>query len=210
MKKYIFDLDGTLVSSMEYWRRAMSEMLADNGIPCPDDIIQRTAPWGMRGGVKYMQELGAKGTSEELFETLGNKMEENYAQRIMLKNGVEKYLKGLAQEGASMAVLTASPHKYIDPCLKRNGVFDLFENIWTINDFGSLAKGDKEIYVECAKRLGCDTSDIVFFDDNITALSAAKEAGVYIVGVYDISSDEETENIKRISNKYIDSFERLM
>ena len=47
-------------------------------------------------------------------------------------------------------------------------------------------------------------------DDNFNALTTAKSAGMSVYGVYDKSSDEYTEDIKAISDRYISDFKELI
>lgn len=58
--------------------------------------------------------------------------------------------------------------------------------------------------------MGCTVDDLVFFDDNLLALTAAKEAGAEIIGVHDKFSDKDREEIISISNRNIESFKELL
>ena len=44
-----------------------------------------------------------------------------------------------------LAVLTASPHCTTDVCLRHNGIYDLFDKVFTVADIG-MVKGQPEIY----------------------------------------------------------------
>ncbi|MBR5527452.1 MAG: HAD family phosphatase [Clostridia bacterium] len=210
MKKIcIFDLDGTLIDSMPEWAQSMIKILNEEKIEYPENIIDIITPLGNLGAADLFIEMGVKCSKEELLPRMRGYAYEAYAERIPLKSGVENYLKKLREEGHILAVLTASPHITTDVCLKRCGVYDLFEKVWSVEDFG-LVKADPQIYHKAAERLGADISEITFFDDNLIALTAAKEAGLMCVGVYDSSSDSNTEKIKSIADVYIDSFLQLV
>jgi len=60
------------------------------------------------------------------------------------------------------------------------------------------------------ERIGCDIDDIMFYDDNFTALETAKKAGLTAIGVFDPASDDFKESIIRISDRYVVTFEELM
>ena len=90
-------------------------------------------------------------------------------------------------------------------CFTRNGIIDKFSEIYSSDAF-SLPKSDPEIYLKLSKLIGCKPEEAVFYDDNISAVKAAKEAGLYTVGVYDISSSDCEEQMKKFSDKYIKSF----
>lgn len=209
MKAYIFDFDGTLVDSMPTWSLKMIRILEHYGVSYPKDVIRRITPLGDIGTAKYFrEELGVPATEEELFAQMDAFALPKYRDEIPIKAGVENYLRGLKAQGASLHVLTASPHKMADPCLKRLGIFDLFENVWSSDDFG-MTKSQPEIYKEAARRIGVTVEEAVFFDDNIGALQTAKAAGMYTVGVYDASGEDFMRQMKETADLYINSFEEM-
>ena len=210
MKKYcIFDLDGTLVDSMDEWAAKMLSILKSGGVPYPENIIQTITPLGDRKTAELFREMGVKGSTEEIIERMNSYAYEAYSKRIKLKPFVSEFLHKLCQNGHVCAVLTASPHVTTDICLKHNGVFGLFEKIYSVNDFG-LVKSQPEIYFKAAEGLGADISEITFFDDNAAALSAAKTAGLECIGVYDKYSDSDTDKIKKLADRYVKSFGELL
>lgn len=209
MKHYIFDFDGTLVDSMPYWSEKMLNILRKNNIEYPSDIIKTIATLGDMGTAKYfIEEFKINLSMEEMLEQMDGFAFPKYRDVIDLKSGVLEYLNLLKSKGCSLNILTASPHKMVDVCLKRIGIFELFDNVWTCEDFG-MAKTDVCIYVKSAEKLGTNVSNIAFFDDNLEALKTASNAGFYTVGVYDESAASFTNEIKLASNKYIESFECL-
>lgn len=208
MKHYLFDFDGTLVDSMPYFARNMIKMLIDGGIEPPTDIIKTVTPLGMEGAAKYFVSLGVNATFEEVINSIYTFAKGAYEEEIPLKDGVLDFLKRTKEQGISMSILTASPHRFITPCLKRNGVHDFFERIWSCNDF-NITKDNPEIYKKVAKELGCTMEDIIFFDDNIIALQTAKQAGCKTVGVFDATSEDMIEEIKKETDKYVYSFSEM-
>ncbi len=210
MKKYcVFDLDGTLVDSMDEWAKKMLQILDESGINYPENIIQIITPLGDLGTAKLFREMGVSGTEEDIIKRMNSYAIKAYSTRIKTKPYIPEYLATLKNNGHVLAVLTASPHITTDVCLKNNGIYDFFEKIWSIDDFG-LVKSDPEIYRQAADRLGADISEIALFDDNFTALSAAKSTGFYCIGVYDESSEKSADSIRNITDIYIKSFSELI
>jgi HAD superfamily hydrolase (TIGR01509 family) len=118
-------------------------------------------------------------------------------------------LKKLKERGDSLNVLTASPHPALDPCLKRLGIYGLFDNVWSCEDFNTT-KSDPEIYKLAAKKMGVPVEEVIFLDDNYNADKTAKSAGMIVYGVYDLSSKEYTEEIKTVTDRYINDFIELL
>ena len=132
-----------------------------------------------------------------------------YEMNVPIKPFVKDTLAELKRRGASLNVLTASPHAALDPCLKRLGLFELFDNVWSSDDFPST-KADPETYRLAAKRLGCEASDITFVDDNINAVRTAKAAGVCSIGIYDPSGEDFIGEMKKDADRYVYNFEELL
>ena len=202
----IFDFDGTLVDSMPCWSEKMLNILEKNQIDYPKDIIKQITPLGDLGTAKYFREvLHVNLSVEEMIKQMDAFALPKYRDTIVLKEGVADYLKLLRENGCSVNVLTASPHKMVDVCLKRNGIFHLFDHVFTCNDFG-LTKSDVRIYEEAVRRIGAEMSRTAFFDDNINAIRTAAKAGLFTVGVYDKSGEEFEEQMKEASDVYVKSF----
>ena len=206
---YLFDFDGTLVDSMPYYGATMLRILDENGISYPADVIKIITPLGYGGAADYFIKLGMDKSREEIIAVMTKYLSEVYANEIPAKSNVIDVLRKLKAAGACLNVLTASPHIMLDACLKRLGIFDLFANVWSCEDF-STTKADPNIYRLAAERIGVAVEDVLFLDDNYNADKTAKQAGMRVCGVYDLSSDEYTEQMKEIGDHYIYDFSELL
>ena len=205
---YIFDFDGTLVDSMQQWSRKMLHILDENNIAYPPDVIKIITPLGDRGTAEYFRSLGVKLSVGEILALMDSYAMEEYAHKIPAKPYVRETLLRLKSEGHSLNVLTSSPHKMLDVCLKRLGLYDLFDNVLSSDDF-SFTKSEPEIYYETVRRIGADIGDCVFLDDNYNAVSAAKKAGLKTIGVYDETSAEFEGEMRQICDRYIKDFSEI-
>ena len=199
---YLFDFDGTLVDSMPTFADVMLRILDEEGIARPDGIIRTITPLGYGGSADYFITLGASSTKEELLARMHAYAYEEYAHRIPFKEGVEQALRALKARGASLNILTASPHTVLDVTLKRLGIYDLFDHIWSCEDFHTT-KSDPEIYRMAADALGVAPNEYIFVDDNLGAVRTAKSAGVITYGIYDPSSEEYETEIRKCTDAYL-------
>ncbi len=207
---YLFDFDGTLVDSMPTYMGVMLRILDENNISYDNDIIKIITPLGYVGTAKYyIEHLGLSITPDKLVETMNQYAYNEYSHNIQAKTNVIEILKKLKERGADLNVLTASPHSVLDVCLKRLGIFDLFTNVWSCDDFGTT-KADTEIYKMAAERIGKSIDKILFLDDNYNADKTARMAGMKVCGVYDNSSAQYIDEIKAVSNYYINDFCELL
>lgn len=209
MKHYLFDFDGTLVDSMPTYVSAMLRILDETGTPYGEDIVRIITPLGLLGAAEYYVSIGVPLEKEEILRRMGQYMYEAYVSAIPAKEEVADTLRELKKRGVHLHVLTASPHVTLDPCLARLGLTELFENVWSCDDFGTT-KSDPDIYRQAAARMGVDVSAVWFFDDNLLANETAKRSGMRTCGVYDDSSAGDEAKIRAATDHYVRAFSEIL
>lgn len=209
-KFYLFDFDGTLVDSMPTFCSCMLRILDENQISYAKDVTKTITPLGLNGTAEYfINTLGLQMDKEQLMLLMKEYMLDAYFHTIPAKTNVISVLKALKQRGASLNILTASPHITLDACLKRLGLWELFENIWSCDDFYTT-KADPQIYVMAAEKMHTTVENVLFLDDNLNADLTAKAAGMQVCGVYDDSSMDYVEQMKNATDFYIYDFQELL
>jgi len=208
-KHYIFDLDGTLITSGDLIAQGVYNFFDSRGVAYPPDVVKIIMPMGYPGFARYAISLGVKGEVDELAEGIRNDFQYYYENVIKLKPHAKEYIEKLVESGIHCHILTGSPHALVDPCLKNNGVWELFRNVWSVDDFGMM-KSDPELYQAVASKLGVSLADILFFDDNYNVIKTCREIGLENVAVYDSTTAEYKDEIKAIADRYIDGFEELI
>jgi len=209
-KAYLFDFDGTLVDSMPTFVSTMLRILDENGISYDNGIIKIITPLGLNGTAEYyINQMGVKMPKAQLMDVMMEYMMEAYFHTIPAKAHVPEVLRELKNRGISLNVLTASPHTTLDACLKRLGMWELFDNIWSCDDFNTT-KADPQIYVRAAEKMNTNVENVLFLDDNLNADLTAKAAGMQVCGVYDESSKDYVEQMKAATDYYIFDFQELL
>lgn len=207
---YLFDFDGTLVDSMPTFVSAMLRILDENGISYDDNIIKIITPLGLSGTAQYyIDTMGVPMSREQLMSVMKEYMMDAYFYTIPAKKNVPRVLQALKNRGASLNVLTASPHITLDACLKRLGLWELFDNVWSCDDFNTT-KADPDIYVRAAAKMNTTPQKVLFLDDNLNADLTAKAAGMQVCGVYDESSKDYVAQMQETNNFYIFDFTELL
>jgi HAD superfamily hydrolase (TIGR01509 family) len=195
---------------MPIYGAMMLRILDEHGVKYGDDILKIITPLGYVGTAKYYREqMGLRKSEEELIALMHKYAVEEYTYNVPAKKNVIEVLKKLKARGDSLNVLTASPHPALDPCLKRLGIYGLFDNVWSCEDFNTT-KSDPEIYKIAAEKMGVPVEEVIFLDDNYNADKTAKSAGMIVYGVYDLSSKEYAEEIKSVTDRYINDFIELL
>lgn len=206
---YVFDMDDTLVDSHLRYTDGILKVLDEEGISYEaETLIPILNPLGFPKSAVYYSKLGVPGTPEEIVERMLDSMKRLYVTRVPLFNGVLPYLNKLRAEGARLFVLTATPHCVSDACLRANGIYDYFEQVWCTEDFG-LTKGEPALFETLAATIGCQPADILYFDDGVTAIRTARAAGVRTCGVCPPLA-VESEGMAEAADTCIVSFEELL
>ena len=207
---YLFDFDGTLVNSMPTFVSCMLRILDENGVSYPPDIVKTLTPLGLNGSAEhFIQVLGLKMAKSDLIDLIKAYMYDAYAHTIPAKANVICVLQTLKAQGHSLNILTASPHATLDVCLQRLGMWELFDNVWSCDDFATT-KADPNIYRQVAEKLNTTVENVLFLDDNLEADTVAKSAGMQVCGVYDDSSREYEAQIRAVTDHYIRDFSELL
>ena len=207
---YLFDFDGTLVDSMPDFIATMLRILDENGIAYESDIVKIITPLGYKGTAKYFREVkGLDLPIDDILALMHKYARDAYNTRIVPKSNVTETLKALKARGASLNVLTASPHDMLDPCLKRNGIYELFDNVWSCDNFATT-KADPKIYEMAAKRMNTTVEKTLFLDDNPDADRTAIRAGMKVCGVFDESSAKYEDEMRAFCHYYIKDFSELL
>lgn len=199
----IFDLDGTLVDSMWIWHEIDKEYLAKHGIKVPETLSSDIAHLNFHDVALYFKNTFNLPYEQIEIEQHWNEMAfEAYAKKIKLKAGVIEFLAALKAKNIKIALATSNNKLLLEVCLKANGIYDYFDSI-TLTSEVERGKDFPDVYLLSAERLGASPENCVVFEDLLTAVKGAKQAGMKVVGVYDEASKEQHEHMKELSDAFI-------
>lgn len=201
-KALIFDLDGTLLDSMNAWDTVGLDYLIHKEINnIPSNIMELLRPMSVVDAAKYfIAEFGIKLSPQQICDEINGMIEDRYKHEIQPKEGVLEFL--LQNKDRKMCIATATDKHLVEFALKRLGIEKYFEFIITSTEVG-CSKQKPDIFIKAAERLGLETGDCVVFEDAIHAIKSAKSGGFYTVGVYDKSFESEQETIKNYADQYV-------
>ena len=205
-KKYaIFDMDGTLIDSMAFWKNLATEYLTAKGVAeIPAPILEQIKSMTMsESAVLFQQEFGLTGDVEA---QMNDMMDAHYRNDIPLKPGVQEYLEILHRQGVRMCVASATAEHLMESCLTRLGVRQYFEFLFSCETVGA-GKRSPLVYQEAARRLGAVPGEIAVYEDALYAVQTAKNAGYYVFGVYDDSASGNWQAIENIADEIIIDWE---
>jgi len=209
MKGVIFDMDGTLVSSMPFWNKCYEKVVKGRCAVYPDDLVEVLTPMGIRKGSEYIHSLGHEKSAQEIYDEIQDIMTYEYIHNIPLKPYAMEYILKLKNQGVKMCVLSASTQTMVNACTKGKGIAEYMEFVLASETL-NMTKSQPEIFKVIADKMELNVEDIMVIDDSIYVLEAAKKAGASSCGIYDDEWKDMVDDVKKMADKYIYSFEELI
>ncbi len=206
----IFDLDGTLLNSTGVWAQIDIDFLGSRGIDVPKDFLETIKVHNFKSGSEYVvKRFNLNEKPEDIAKEWYNMAVAEYSDHIGLKHNAKEFLHMLKSMGIKLAVATSSDRSLYEPCLKRNGVYGLFDN-FTQTDEVERGKGFPDVYYRAAEKCNINPKHCIVFEDILRAVEAAVAGGFYTVGVADKSSAEDEEKIRSCCNLFIEDYGQIM
>lgn len=180
----IFDLDGTLVHTIEDLVWAANMMFARHGLPEHD--LDYYLKWIGNGAVKFIEHaIGEPVTRQQLLAYVSEFKEvyaENLHNKSRIYNGVPEMLNMLVNRGVKIAILSNKPH------LLTKKVCDFYLSQWPLEPvLGQREevprKPDPAAAKEIAEHWGMAPERILFVGDSDNDILTAQAAGMIPLGV---------------------------
>ncbi len=198
MKAFIFDLDGTLINSLEDLADAVNLMLVEHGYPQrPLELFPQFIGEGVQKLVEQALPPEAK-TSVNLAALVADYQryyEATWKNKSRPYEGIADVLKTLRQRGLKIAVLSNKPHHFTQLCCDEFFSVGSFDAVLGARD-GVPRKPHPQAAHELASQLGVSTSDCAYIGDSGLDMQFAVNAGMLPIGVLwgFRSEDELREN----------------
>lgn len=205
----IFDLDGTLLDSNGIWVKVDERFLTRRGRAITPDYQEFVAHAIYPTAAKFTKEYyGLSESEESIMDEWTALAREAYQFHAPLKEGVKEYLSRCAAQGEQLALFTASLPELCRLALRRHGLEGFFERIVFAQELG-LEKRDPRAFTALTEALGVQPGECVLFDDSPRSCRAAKDTGLWVVGVYDSFFAAVQEEVRASSHRWIRSFAQL-
>lgn len=209
IKGAIFDVDGTLLDSMEIWEDVAIRYLKSIGVEAEPDLPEVMFTMSLPEGAAYVKEhYRLTRETDEIIQGVLDIIRKYYEETAPLKPGVTKILEELSGKRIPMTVATSNNKEEVEAAFKRLGIASYFSRIFTCEEVGA-GKTRPDIYMKAAEYMGTRPEETVIFEDVLHAIRTAKKAGFLAVGLYDEASKADQKAIEKEADWYAKSMEGL-
>ena len=210
MKGAIFDIDGTILDSMTIWTDITDEFFKSHGVaitPEENAAYQQLAFEESLLAIHrdYLSDIPV----EEMLDEFSHIAAKAYKNTIQPKPYVCQYIKKLHDSGVKLAVATSGFDELVEAAFKRIGIFDYFSAFAYSAEVG-CSKSSPDIYLLAAKRLDLKPQECTVYEDIITGIMSAKNAGFMTVSVADLTNAGDKDRLILCSVRYITGWDELL
>jgi len=184
----LFDLDGVLVDTAKYHYLAWKELADELGIVFTETHNELLKGVSRMDSLDIILNLGKLELPQAKKEELADKKNQVYVEYILkmeedeILPGVREFLTGLRERRIGVALGSASKNALL--ILERLHIADLFDAVIDGTKV-SKAKPDPEVFLKGAEALSAHPDECIVFEDAIAGVEAAKNAGMYCIGIGD-------------------------
>ena len=205
-KLICFDMDGTLIDSMGYWRMCNVQFLLRHHLPMDPEIMRDALFQSNRVMVpRYIEHYQLDMDVEEIYREYETMMLDHYERDIEPKPGALKYLISLKRQGVRICVATATPRRIAERALSKYGLMPYIEFVTDPYELGET-KAHPAFFHRLAEKAGVDVDEIAMFEDALYAMKGAKAAGCGVYAIEDAAAYRDAQAIREIADVYVHSF----
>lgn len=205
MEAVLFDMDGVIVDSEDYWEKEQPDILRKAGVP---ENFSQEELTGMNeiDQYHYLEErFDLDVTKEEFFSFYDEKSESIYGEKVKLLPNFKNTLKTLQKEDLKTGLVSSSVEDWINQVLDRFDLGQYFDLVLSAEHIESESKPNPRIYLEAAEDLGVKPEECLVVEDSENGVEAAKSAGMYCIGLdggkgQDLSlADQTVQDRKKVA-----------
>ena len=196
-KAAIFDMDGVIVDNHIYHVQAWAEFCKQHNIPFDENSF-RTKYFGKTNHSIFPELISSRLTNQEIDELAEVKeliYRNIYVDFIKPVKGLIEFISGLKEKGVKTAVATSAPKSNLNFVLDKLNIRHLFD---IVVDASMVTEGkpNPEIYLKAAALLNITPKDCVVFEDSISGIQSAHNAGMEVIALITTHQPHELPKTK--------------
>lgn len=182
-KGFIFDMDGVLIASIEYWHKYIESVWPD--LVGSEVAAVCRVPVGQTPVSVYTEAVkhGSK-VSKDVFLQKFNEIATKVYQEAPFTAGIEDLEEYLLSKQYKLGLISSSPKAWMDSVVQRLSFAEKINAIVSINDSSTLLpKPHPSGYLEIMNMLELTSDNTIVLEDSNSGIQAAKSAGVFTIGL---------------------------
>jgi phosphoglycolate phosphatase len=210
----IFDLDGTLIDSIDIYFAIVENALQKLHMPAVSrgQILAAAESEDFKWELVLPQKvLREKQTIiDEVWAVINEIAPQMFTDNLDLIRGADHIVEDMASDGLKIGLVTSTQRRYLKikmQPLKNSGVAGLFDVIITSDDV-ERRKPAPDPLIACAEQLDLQPINCVYVGDTVTDMKAGKAARMRTIGVLTGFDDYESLN-RENPDAIIDSVQKL-
>ncbi len=186
IKAIIFDMDGLLIDSEPFWRRASKEVFASVGVDLTEEDMKSTMGRRIDEVVEHwFHERPWEGKSRKDIEAgIIDGVLELVKAEGTLRDGVKETLDICKSLNVPLAVASSSSSELIDVVISTLGIRDYFVELFSA-EHETHGKPHPAVFISTASHLNVEPQHCLVFEDSPSGVLAAKAAKMTCIAVPD-------------------------
>lgn len=180
----IFDVDGTLIDSVDLHAKAWQDAFGEYGRDIAfDDIRSQIGKGGDQLMPVFLSKADIEAFGAELEERRGAILQERYLPKVEAFPGVRALFERLQADGIRIALATSAKEDELETYKDVADIEDLVDE-QTSSDDAESSKPHPDIFLAALEKLGNpDPEDVIVVGDTPYDAEAASEAGLRTIGL---------------------------
>ena len=182
MNYSIFDVDGTILDSMEVCNTLASQYVQSLGKVPEKNLDEIVSDMSLEQSATYLKKHYKINKQEErIISEILNFISDFYEYEVNLMPGFKEFI---SHYDSINVIGTSCDEELVKIALNRLGVLNYFEDIITCSKVNK-SKDDSDFYLACAQALKQRPEDIVVFEDADYCIDVARKVGFKVIKIKD-------------------------
>ena len=182
MNYSIFDVDGTILDSMEVWNTLASQYVQRLGMVPEKNLDEIVSDMSLEQSATYLKNHYKINKQEErIISEVLNFISDFYEYEVNLMPGFKEFI---SHYDSINVIGTSCDEELVKIALNRLAVLNYFEDIITCSKVNK-SKNDPDFYLACAQVLKQRPEDIVVFEDADYCIDVARKVGFKVIKIKD-------------------------
>lgn len=199
----LFDMDGVIVDNNSYHQISWGKFCQNYNLTLSEAELKQHV-WGRTNkdvlGFLFKRDLSIEETTRygEEKEIIYRNMYKPYIKPV---EGLLQFLNSLKMNSIKMAVATSAPSTNLNFVLENIAIAEFFDAL-VDSSYITNGKPNPEIYLKAARLLDVKPEHCIVFEDSLSGVQAALNAGMKVVAITTTHDQTEFKNVNLVIENF--------